>query len=146
MIKPATKFVIVIADDDEDDQMMTASAFKDAGAEEPVVAVSNGEDLLNYLLKQDKYAGATHDLPGLVLLDLNMPKIDGRVALKEIRKNPAISKIPIVVFSTSTNREDITTSYANGANSFISKPSSYNDLVNMAKVIKEYWGKIVAQP
>lgn len=146
MIKAPVKFTIVIADDDEDDQMMTASAFKDAGLEEPIVAVSNGEELLNYLLKQDKYAGKTHDLPGLILLDLNMPKIDGRVALKEIRKNPAISKVPIVVFSTSNNKEDISTSYANGANSFISKPSSYNDLVNMAKVIKEYWGKIVAQP
>ncbi|HYG52867.1 MAG TPA: response regulator [Flavobacteriales bacterium] len=146
MIKGPQKFIILIADDDEDDQMMTASAFKDAGVEEPVVAASNGEELLNYLLRQDKYADKPYDLPSLILLDLNMPKIDGRIALKEIRKNPTICKIPIVIFSTSNNREDISSSYTNGANSFISKPSSYSELVNMAKVIKEYWGKLVAQP
>jgi CheY-like chemotaxis protein len=139
------KFIIVLADDDEDDQMMVASAFKDAGLEEPVIAIENGEELMHYLQKTGKYTGTPNERPHLILLDLNMPKKDGRTALKEIKSDPQLSKIPVVIFSTSNNVEDISTSYANGANSFISKPSSYQELVEIAGILKTYWQKTVKQ-
>ncbi|MFM7021748.1 MAG: response regulator [Flavobacteriales bacterium] len=133
------EFCILIADDDDDDQMMLASAFREVGFDGPVVSVHDGEELMAYLQRTGKYEGTKSEAPHLILLDLNMPKKDGRTVLQEIRKNPKLNKIPIIVLITSANSDDISSSYELGANSFISKPSSFTELKEMARAIKCYW-------
>lgn len=132
-------FRIIIADDDDDDQVMLSAAFKEIGFEGSIENISNGEELMDYLFKQGKYQDNKSTAPHLILLDLNMPKKDGRAVLQEIRSNHKLKKIPVVVFTTSSNKDDIAHSYELGANSFISKPSSYEDLKEIAKAIKNYW-------
>lgn len=133
------EFSILIADDDDDDQLLLSSAFKEVGFNGPIKAIGNGEELMDYLLRRGKYESSSHEAPHLILLDLNMPKKDGRRVLQEIRQHQKLNKIPIIVLSTSFNPEEISYSYELGANSFISKPSSYNELKEIAKAIKIYW-------
>ena len=139
-------FCILSADDDDDDQLMLISAFREVGLDGPIKTIANGEELMNYLLKQGKYEDSKNETPHLILLDLNMPKKDGRFVLQELKKNQKLNKIPLIVLSTSFNPEDISISYELGANSFISKPSSYTELMKIAKVIKEYWVDAVLIP
>ncbi len=132
-------FCILIADDDDDDQLLLASAFKEVGIDGPLKSIGNGEELMDYLLQKGKYERSKNEAPHLILLDLNMPKKDGRCVLQELKKNPKLNKIPVIVLSTSFNPEDISNAYELGANSFISKPSSYVELKEIAKAIKNYW-------
>lgn len=109
--------------------------------------VVDGEDLMDYLLCRGVYAGAIQaPRPGLILLDLNMPKMDGREALKEIKAHPELRRIPIVVLTTSAAEEDIYRSYDLGVNSFITKPVSFSSLANVMKAITKYWFEIVELP
>ncbi|MFN3851303.1 MAG: response regulator [Spirosomataceae bacterium] len=126
---------ILIADDDEDDFFLVKSALEDNGFEGKIDFVENGIELLNFLKKN------TGNLPDLVLLDLNMPKKDGREVLVELRQVPALAMIPVIVFTTSKAPEDIKTCYANGANCYISKPSSFDDLVVLLDKILQFWLK-----
>jgi CheY-like chemotaxis protein len=139
---------ILICDDDEDDRMLTQQALESAHVSNDVRFVEDGEQLLDYLHQRGEYAGETGKAPrpGLILLDLNMPKMDGREALKLIKGDPALSDIPIVVLSTSGFDQDIIKSYQLGVNSFITKPVTFSGLVEAMNVLGRYWLEIVELP
>jgi two-component system response regulator len=142
-IEPIT---ILMADDDLDDQLMAKEAFEENRMANSLKFVNDGEELLDYLNKRGKYNESNAPRPGLVLLDLNMPKMDGRTALTEIKKNPNLRRIPIVILTTSKSEEDVIKSYDLGVSSFITKPVSFNDLVAVTKEIGRYWFGIVVLP
>ena len=139
---------ILVCDDDEDDRMLTQQALEDAHISNSIRFVEDGEQLLDYLYQRGAYAGETGKAPrpGLILLDLNMPKIDGREALKTIKGDPALKDIPVVVLSTSRLDEDIARSYQLGVNSFITKPVTFSGLVEAMNVLGRYWLEIVELP
>jgi CheY-like chemotaxis protein len=139
---------ILICDDDEDDRMLTRQAIEDAHISNDLRFVHDGEELLDYLYQRGRYAGETGKAPrpGLILLDLNMPKMDGREALKVIKADPTLHDIPVVVLSTSALHTDIARSYELGVNSFITKPVSFAGLVAAMNVLGRYWLEIVELP
>jgi CheY-like chemotaxis protein len=139
---------ILVCDDDEDDRMLTQQALEDAHISNSVRFVEDGEQLLDYLYQRGAYAGETGKAPrpGLILLDLNMPKLDGREALKTIKDDPTLSDIPVVVLSTSRLDEDVARSYQLGVNSFITKPVTFTGLVEAMNVLGRYWLEIVELP
>ncbi len=147
MESKAKSITILMADDDEDDRLMTKEAFKEARLANDLRFVVDGEELLDYLHHRGKYSG--HDdapRPGLILLDLNMPRKDGREALREIKSDPNLRRIPIVVLTTSKAEEDIYRSYDLGVNSFITKPVSFEGLVYVVTALAKYWFQIVQMP
>ncbi len=139
---------ILICDDDEDDRLMTRQALEDAHVANAVRFVEDGEQCLDYLYQRGKYAGeqGLAPRPGLILLDLNMPKLDGREVLRAIKGDATLSDIPVVVLSTSSLDEDIARSYQLGVNSFITKPVTFSGLVNAMNVLGRYWLEIVELP
>ena len=139
---------ILICDDDEDDRLLTRQALEDAHVANTVHFVADGEQLLDYLYQRGEYAGETGTAPrpGLILLDLNMPRMDGREALKIIKGDPTLRDIPIVVLSTSNFDQDIVRSYQLGVNSFITKPVTFPGLVEAMNVLGRYWLEIVELP
>jgi CheY-like chemotaxis protein len=139
---------ILICDDDEDDRMLTQQALEDAHVSNDVRFVEDGEQLLNYLYQRGEFGGEMGKAPrpGLILLDLNMPKMDGREALKLIKEDPTLCDIPIVVLSTSRLDQDIIRSYQLGVNSFITKPVTFTGLVEAMNVLGRYWLEIVELP
>ena len=132
---------IIIADDDIDDRELIQSAFKDIGLEEQLQFAIDGSDLMDLLNKKQK-----DFCPSIILLDLNMPKKDGRQALKEIKDNITLKTIPVIIFTTSKSREDIECTYEIGANCFITKPRTYSDLVKIIKSVVEFWLETVTLP
>jgi CheY-like chemotaxis protein len=139
--------VILMADDDPDDRLLAKDAVAESGLEGDLRFVENGEELLDYLLHRGDYAsGETAPRPSLILLDLNMPRKDGREVLHEIRAQPELRSIPVVVFTTSRADIDVGRIYELGANSFISKPFQFDALVNVMRVIGQYWFQTVALP
>ena len=118
---------ILMADDDEDDRMSTEEAFREHHLANEFHTVHDGEELMEYLHRRGKYSDAPR--PGLILLDLNMPRKDGREALKEIKTDPSLRSIPFVILTTSSEEEDILKTYDLGANSFITKPVGFESLV-----------------
>ncbi len=138
---------ILMADDDPDDRMLTKEAFEEAQLANELHFVEDGEQLMDYLHRKSRYANLTGcRLPGLILLDLNMPRKDGREALKEIKSDPNLRRIPIVVLTTSKAEEDILRSYDLGVNSFIIKPVVFESLVEIMKTLGKYWFEIVELP
>ncbi len=138
---------ILIADDDEDDRLMAKEALDECRLVNRVDFVEDGVELLAYLRHQGPYADkAKAPRPGLIILDLNMPKMDGREALREIKADPALRRIPIVVMTTSKAEEDIYRSYDLGVNSFITKPVTFDGLVTVMRAIGVYWVEIVKLP
>ena len=137
---------ILLADDDEDDRLMTRDALRDARLHNDLRFVVDGVDLLEYLRGQGRYAGGENPRPDLILLDLNMPRKDGREALAEIKGDPNLRSIPIVVLTTSKAEEDLVRTYDLGVNSFITKPVTFLGLVEVMKVFKRYWLEIVELP
>ena len=139
--------LILIADDDADDRMLIGDALEEARLNNPVQFVEDGVELMEFLKHEGKYAHLDDDdLPGIILLDLNMPRKDGRTALKEIREDERLRRIPIVVLTTSKSEEDILRTYNLGVNSFITKPVTFDKLVELAQIIGKYWIEIVALP
>lgn len=139
--------VILMADDDADDRMMTKEALEESRVVNDLRFVEDGEELLDYLLHRGRFAAeGASPKPGLILLDLNMPKKDGREALKEIKAYPELRRIPIVVMTTSKAEEDIYRSYELGASSFITKPVTFDRLVELMKTIGDYWVEFVELP
>jgi CheY-like chemotaxis protein len=142
-----TPIVILLADDDEDDRMLTCEALAESRLANVIYCVTDGEDLMDYLHRRGKYEPpAAAPRPGLILLDLNMPKKDGREALREIKSDPEFRQIPIVILTTSKAEEDILRSYDSGASSFISKPVTFNGLVELMKGLSRYWFEMVDLP
>lgn len=138
---------ILVAEDDPDDSQLLKEAFRENRSTHQLMFVENGEELINYLSHVGKFSDAsTYPVPALILLDLNMPKKDGREALKEIKNNPEIKDIPIIVLTTSRSEEDITRCYDLGVNSFIIKPVSYSSLVSMVDILEKYWLQTVVLP
>ncbi len=139
--------VILLADDDEEDRMLAADALAESRVVNDFRFVQDGDELLDYLYHRGQYAhSATSPTPGLILLDLNMPRKDGREALREIKADPDLRRIPIIVLTTSKAEEDIYRTYDLGANSFITKPVHFNALVEVMKEIGRYWIEIVELP
>jgi CheY-like chemotaxis protein len=130
---------ILVADDDHEDRQLIQDALKESRLLNPLHFVGDGEALLKTL----------HDakeLPGLILLDLNMPKMDGREALKEIKSNPRLKRIPVVILTTSGAEEDVYRTYNLGVNSFITKPVKFSSLVEVLTEVAHYWFEIVKLP
>lgn len=139
--------VILMADDDPDDRMMTQEAWEEARLSNDFRVVEDGEELMEYLRHQGRYADpATSPRPGLILLDLNMPRLDGRKALEQIRQDPDLRDIPVIVLTTSKAEEDIMRSYKVGANSYITKPVTFAGLAAAVQVMGKYWLEIVDLP
>ena len=138
---------ILMADDDEDDRMMAREALEESRVVNDFRVVQDGEELMDYLHRQGQYADPkASPVPGLILLDLNMPKKDGREALAEIKEDPNLRHIPVVVLTTSSADEDIVKTYDLGVNSFITKPVDFEGLVNVMKALGKYWIEIVELP
>ncbi|SFG01883.1 response regulator [Pontibacter chinhatensis] len=139
--------VILIADDDAEDRMLVKEALDESRLKNQVQFVENGEDLLDYLHNRGKYADKEqYPTPGLILLDLNMPKKDGREALKEIKSDERLRVIPVVVLTTSKAEEDILRTYDLGVSSFITKPVTFASLVDVMRTLSKYWFEIVELP
>jgi CheY-like chemotaxis protein len=139
--------VILLADDDEEDRMLTCDALAESHLLNEVHCVEDGEDLMDYLNRRGKYAPpAVAPRPGVILLDLNMPRKDGREALREIKSDPQLRQIPIVVMTTSSAHEDVASSYDAGASSFITKPITFEGLIDVMKGLGRYWFEIVDLP
>ena len=128
-----TSISILIADDDADDRMLIEDAFRESRLSNPLAFVENGEELLHYLRCQGKFEGRTGPAPRLILLDLNMPKMDGRTALKHLKADPELRRIPVVVLTTSKAEEDILRTYDLGVSSFITKPVTFQGLVDVVR-------------
>ena len=138
---------ILVAEDDADDRMMIKDAFEESRLGNPVDFVEDGIQLMNYLQRESEYANlADLPYPGFILLDLNMPRKDGRTALREIKASPILQRIPIVILTTSKAEEDIVRTYNLGVNSFICKPVTFDSLVEIVKTVGRYWIEIVALP
>ena len=138
---------LLVADDDAEDRMMIKEAMHENRLKNTLAFVEDGEELMDYLLHRGRFANEeTFPRPGLILLDLNMPKKDGREALREIKTNPDLKDIPVVVLTTSKAEEDILRSYNLGVNSFITKPVSFESLVAITKDLGRYWFEIVELP
>lgn len=138
---------ILVADDDADDRMMIKDAFEESRLGNPVDFVEDGVQLMNYLRREGEYASLVEQAyPGFILLDLNMPRKDGRTALREIKASPILQRIPIVILTTSKAEEDIVRTYNLGVNSFICKPVTFDSLVEIVKTVGRYWIEIVALP
>lgn len=145
MNKLNNKVTILMADDDPDDQILLKEALKENNIPNSVCFVENGEELIDFLHKRGKFE-EVELLPGLILLDLNMPKMDGRQALKLLKADPVLKKIPIVVLTTSRADSDILECYDLGVNSFISKPVNFAELVDITREISNYWLGTVTLP
>ncbi len=146
MTKHNTRTItILMAEDDADDRLLVKEAFQESRVANDIHFVENGIELLDYLREQGKYKDADH-FPDLILLDLNMPRKDGREALEEIKADPNLRRIPVVILTTSKAEEDILRSYNFGAAGYITKPVTFEGLVNAIKGLGEYWVQIVKRP
>jgi CheY-like chemotaxis protein len=138
---------ILMADDDADDRKMTKEAFEESRLANDLRFVENGVELMDYLYRRGQYADpATSPRPGLILLDLNMPKKDGREALQEIKADPNLKNIRVVILTTSKAEEDILRTYKLSAASYITKPVTFERLVEVIRTLGKYWLEIVELP
>ena len=139
--------IVLMAEDDADDRLLAKDAMAESGASVEMRFIENGAELMDYLLRRNQFADpASSPRPDLVLLDLNMPKKDGREVLAEIKTNKELRQIPVVVLTTSTAETDLRASYYLGANSYVVKPASYDALVKMMGALSNYWMNIVRLP
>ena len=138
---------VLMADDDPVDQVLTMEAFEEARALNPLIFVDDGAELMKYLRREPPYTDEVrYPLPGLILLDLNMPKKDGKECLAEIRSDPQLKHLPVIVMTTSNREEEVFSSYNLGANSYITKPVDFEKLVAHVKALNAYWCSIVELP
>lgn len=144
MTKLGQPIIILMADDDADDRILTRDALEESRVLNDLRFVEDGEELMDFLNRRGKHADAPR--PGLILLDLNMPKKDGREALREIKADAELRRIPVVVMTTSKAEEDIYRSYDLGASSFITKPVTFDRLVELMKTMGQYWVEFVELP
>jgi CheY-like chemotaxis protein len=146
-MKNRKSICILVAEDDQEDCLFIREAFKEGLLVNSLQFVEDGEDLMDYLRRQGRYQDpSSSPRPGIILLDLNMPRKDGREALREIKSDPDLKGIPIVVLTTSKDEEDVLRSYDLGANSYITKPVTFSGLVDAIKTLGRYWFEIVELP
>lgn len=147
MTRPPAPIVILLADDDPDDRMLAKEALEESRLANRLLFVEDGEELLDYLYQRGAYTDPeAAPRPGIILLDLNMPRKDGREALREIKADPQLRAIPVVVLTTSKAEEDIYRSYDLGVSSFITKPVTFEGLVEVMRALGKYWFEIVELP
>lgn len=137
------KFYILIAEDDPDDRFLLKSAFEESGYPDAIKFVENGVELIQHL-KEATEQKHVNEFPAFVLLDLNMPKKDGREVLKEIKENKTLKKIPVIIFTTTKNENEINKCYELGANSYVVKPLVFDELVKIIKGLYSYWFNIAS--
>src|SRR4051812_29569605 len=138
---------LLIAEDDADDRVMIEEVFRENFFTTKVKFVEDGEELMSYLNRVGKYDDSiAYPMPQLILLDLNMPRKDGREALKEMKSDKRLRRIPVVVFTTSHAQEDIIKTYNLGVSGYITKPVTYRDLVHFIKTLNNYWFEVVQLP
>ncbi len=140
---------ILMAEDDPDDRMLARDALEQCRVTNRLIFVEDGEELMEYLRRNGRYAGKSArevPRPGLILLDLNMPRKNGREALKEIKSDRHLHQIPVIILTTSRNEDDIRAAYEDGVNSYIAKPITFDGLIDVMKSLKHYWFDIVAMP
>ncbi len=144
MTNQLPSIIILSAEDDPDDRILVQDAFLESGQENTLLFVQDGNDLLQYLRRQGTYAEPGQaPRPDLILLDLNMPHKDGRQALAEIKTDPTLRSIPVVVLTASSSDEDILNTYKLGGAGFIIKPATFPGLVEVVKVLNQYWFEVV---
>jgi len=145
--KKVKPIIILYADDDPEDRMLAKEAMDQSRLANEIFFVEDGEELMAFLNNDGGFSDKEqYPQPGLILLDLNMPKKDGREVIKEIRANPRLRSIPVVVLTTSEAEEDVARSYELGVNSFITKPVTFEALVEIMKTLRKYWFEIVELP
>jgi CheY-like chemotaxis protein len=145
MLEPRP-ITILMADDDVDDRELARDALAESRVLNDLHAVNDGAELLEFLRHEGRYTAENAPRPDLILLDLNMPKVDGREALAALKNDPKLRSIPVVILTTSRAEEDIIRSYDLGANSFISKPVTFAGLVEVMRELGRYWVVIVELP
>jgi two-component system response regulator len=139
------KFQIVIAEDDADDRYLFQTAFAEKGIRDSILFVHDGVELLQYLEELfNSNENSEQNLPYFILLDLNMPKKDGKEVLGSIKQHPVLKKIPVIVFTTTKNEQEINRCYELGANTYIVKPSSFDSLMHVLQGIRDYWFNIAS--
>jgi CheY-like chemotaxis protein len=140
--------MILMADDDEDDRDLARDALLEARVANPLRFVRDGQELMDYLRREGEYADPALDapLPGIIMLDLNMPRKNGREALAEIKADPDLRRIPIIVLTTSSDEQDVLATYELGASSYITKPVTFGGLVEVMRAWGHYWFEIVDLP
>ncbi len=139
--------VVIIAEDDPDDRLLIKDAIREAASEAEVHFVTDGAEMLDYLNHRGRYTDETSSpLPELILLDLNMPKKSGLEVLEEIKADPTLRTIPVVVLTTSRSPEHVSRSYELGGNGYITKPNSYSELVSLMENLNRYWFGTVQLP
>lgn len=146
MHRTPAPMTILIADDDADDRMFLEQAMRQIGYDQAIRFVEDGEELMDYLLRLGRYNELNAPWPNMLILDLNMPRKSGFQALSEIKDNPKLRRLPVVVMTTSSAEEDILKTYNLGVNSFVTKPFNYNRLVEMVGTLKMYWLDTVKLP
>lgn len=137
---------ILIAEDDADDRFLLQTAFSENGFEDRLHFVENGVEVMDHLHDLNNAGNDTASMPRFILLDLNMPKKDGREVLKEIKQNPEWKKIPVVIFSTTSNEQEMLRCYELGANSYVTKPNSFEHLLEIVATLREYWVQTSSLP
>lgn len=146
-MKKQKAITILVADDDADDRMMIKDALYENRLANDLRFVPDGEELMDYLKRRGQYKNeSTSPRPGLILLDLNMPKKDGREALKEIKNDPDLRVIPVIILTTSKVEVDVYRTYNLGVNSFITKPVTFDSLVVLTRELGRYWFELVELP
>lgn len=147
MKRPPVSITIVMADDDADDRQMTREALEKSHPGPDLRFVTDGVELLDYLRRRGRFAPpAEAPWPGLILLDLNMPRKNGREVLAELKADPELRRIPVVIMTTSNAEDDISCTYDLGANSYIRKPVTFSGLVEVMRLLDQYWLQIVELP
>jgi len=139
--------LILLADDDADDRLLVQDALRDGGYGGALSCVENGEEVLDYILCRGKYSSRPErSRPDLILLDLNMPRMNGKEVLRAMKSDAKLRQIPVVVFTTSQADTDVASVYELGANSFVSKPAAYEALVELMRSLQRYWFNVVQLP
>jgi CheY-like chemotaxis protein len=140
-----SKVFILVAEDDADDRYLMQTAFREKGYSDRIEFVENGVELLRFL-ETAEVANGGPAFPGFILLDLNMPKKDGREVLRDLKQHPIFKRIPVVVFTTTKNDAEIKRCYELGANSYVVKPTSFESLLSVVENIRNYWFQVASTP
>lgn len=140
------KAFILIAEDDADDRFLLQTAFDEKGYSDRIEFVENGVELIKFLEDILKRNSDGLDFPGFILLDLNMPKKNGREALQELKQHPRFKSIPVIVYTTTKNEQEIRRCYELGANSYVVKPARFESLLKVVEEIRNYWLNTVSIP